>query len=153
MSKTKPLWIPSEDRIKNSNFSKYYDFLRKEYNLSFSNYSELHSWSVTEIETFWESIWKFSEIIHSKPYDKVLDKRIMPGAKWFEGAELNFAENLLRYKDNHIAIISSREDKPDVSLTYNELNELVAACSEGLRKLGVKKGDRLQDLLQIFLKR
>ncbi len=98
MSKTKPLWIPSEDRIKNSNFSKYYDFFRKEYNLSFSNYSELHSWSVTEIETFWESIWKFSEIIHSKPYEKVLDKRIMPGAKWFEGAELNFAENLLRYQ-------------------------------------------------------
>ena len=68
MSKTKPLWTPSEDRIKSSNFSKYYDFLRKEYNLSFSNYSELHSWSVTEIETFWESIWKFSEIVHSKPY-------------------------------------------------------------------------------------
>jgi acetoacetyl-CoA synthetase len=143
MSKTKPLWFPLEDRIKNSNFSKYHDFLRKEYNLSLSNYSELHTWSVTEIESFWESIWKFSEIVHSKPYERVLNERIMPGVKWFEGARLNFAENLLRFKDDQVAIISSREDKPDVSLTYYRLNELVAACSEGLRKLRVKRGDRV----------
>jgi acetoacetyl-CoA synthetase len=143
MSKTKPLWVPSEDRIKNSNFSKYYDFLRRDYGLSFSNYLELHLWSVTEIEMFWESIWKFSEIVHSKSYDRVLNKRIMPGAKWFEGAELNFAENLLKYRDDHIAIVSSREDKPNVVLTYKELYDLVAACSTGLKELGVKKGDRV----------
>jgi len=141
MSKTKPLWIPSEDRIKSSNFSKYYNFLRKEYNLSFSNYSELHSWSVTEIENFWESIWKFSGIIHSKPFEKVLDKRIMPGANWFQGSELNFAENILRYQDDHVAIVSSREDKPDVILTYKELYDLVAACRAGLKNIGIKKGD------------
>jgi len=143
MSKTKTLWIPSEDRIKRSNFSKYYDFLRKEYNLSFSNYSELYSWSVTEIETFWESIWKFSEITHTKPYKRVLSKRIMPGAKWFEGTELNFAENLLKYRDDHISIISSREDKPNVVLTYKQLYELVAACSAGLKEMGIKRGDRV----------
>lgn len=143
MSTTQPLWIPSENRIKNSNFSKYYEFLKKEYNLSFTGYNELHSWSVTDIETFWESIWKFSGILHSEPYNKILDKRIMPGAKWFEGAKLNFAENLLRYKNDLTAIISSREDKPDVVLTYKELYQLVAACSFGLRKLGVKKGDRV----------
>ncbi|MCU0365415.1 MAG: acetoacetate--CoA ligase, partial [Ignavibacteriaceae bacterium] len=140
---TQPLWIPSESRIKNSNFTKYYEFLKKEYNLSFIGYNELHSWSVTHIEAFWESIWKFAEIIHSNPYTKILDKRIMPGAKWFEGAELNFAENLLRYKDDHTAIISSGEDKPEVVLTYDELYQLVAACSFGLRKLGVKRGDRV----------
>jgi len=143
MSKTKPLWTPSEDRIKNSNFSKYHDFLRKEYNLSFSNYSELHSWSVTEIETFWESIWKFSEIIHSKLYERVLNERIMPGAKWFEDAELNFTENLLKYRDDHTAIVSSREDKPNVVLTYKQLYELVSACSAGLKEMGVKSGDRI----------
>ncbi|MCU0332684.1 MAG: acetoacetate--CoA ligase, partial [Ignavibacteriaceae bacterium] len=140
---TQPLWIPSESRIKNSNFTKYYEFLKKEYNLSFIGYNELHSWSVTHIEAFWESIWKFAEIIHSNPYTKILDKRIMPGAKWFEGAELNFAENLLRYKDDRTAIISSGEDKPEVVLTYDELYQLVAACSFGLRKLGVKRGDRV----------
>jgi acetoacetyl-CoA synthetase len=67
----------------------------------------------------------------------------MPGAKWFEGAEFNFAENLLRFNDDKIAIISSREDKPDVTLTYSELNKLVALCSTGLKKLGVKNGDRV----------
>ncbi len=143
MSKTQPLWIPSEERINNSNFTKYYEFLKRENNLSFSRYSELHAWSVREIETFWESMWKFSGIIHSKPYQKVLDERIMPGAKWFEGAALNFAENLLKYRDDHLAIISNREDKPDVILTYKELYNLVAACSIGLRKLGVKRGDRV----------
>ena len=143
MKQTKPLWIPSEERIKNSNFRKYEQFLNKEYGLQFSNYSELHKWSTTDIETFWQSIWKFSEIIHSKPFEKVLDKRIMPSAKWFQGSSLNFAENLLRYKDEHIAIISSREDKPNVILTYKELYELVAACSAGLKKLGIKSGDRI----------
>ena len=143
MSKSQPLWIPSEDRIRNSNLSKYYDFLRKDYKLSFKDYNELHKWSVSDIETFWESIWKFSSILHSKTYNKILDKRIMPGAIWFEGARLNFAENLLRYNDDHIALISSREDEPDVTLTYTELNGLVAACSSSLKKLGVKTGDRV----------
>ena len=143
MSKTKPLWVPSEDRIKNTNFLKYYDFLRREYSLSFSNYSELHSWSVTEIEMFWESIWKFSEIIHSKPYERVLNERIMPGAKWFEGSELNFAENLLKFRDDHKAIVSSREDKPNVVLTYKQLYELVVASCASLKEIGVKRGDRV----------
>jgi acetoacetyl-CoA synthetase len=143
MIKTKPLWIPTADRIKNSNFTKYYEFLQKEYNLQFRNYSELHSWSITEIETFWESIWKFSGIINSEPYEKVLDNRIMPGARWFESAKLNFAENLLRFRDDHIAIISSREDKPDYKITYKGLYEQLAACSNSLKKLGVKKGDRI----------
>ena len=143
MSNSKPLWIPSEYRIRTSNFSKYYNFLKREYNLSFSDYNQLHTWSVTESEKFWESIWKFSGIIHSNSYEKVLDKRIMPGANWFEGSRLNFAENLLKYNDDHLAIISSREDKPEVSITYAELNKLVTSCSAGLRKLGVKTGDRV----------
>jgi acetoacetyl-CoA synthetase len=121
MSKTKPLWVPSEDRIKNSNFSKYFDFLKKEYNLQFRNYSELHSWSVTDIEVFWESIWKFSGVIHSKSYKRILDKRVMPVLNGLKVSELNFAENLLRFRDDRIAIVSSREDKPDVTLTYKEL--------------------------------
>lgn len=143
MGKSQPLWIPTEDRIRSSNFSKYYDFIRKEYKLLFKDYNELHKWSVSEIELFWESVWKFGGIIHSNLYTKILDKRIIPGAKWFEGARLNFAENLLKYRDDHTAIISSREDKPDVLLTYKELYELVTACSAGLKKLGLKKGDRV----------
>jgi acetoacetyl-CoA synthetase len=138
-----PLWIPSEEKIGNSNLRKYQNFLSDEYNLSFSSYMDLHKWSVSKIETFWESIWKYSDIIHSRSYERVLNKRVMPGAKWFQGAKLNFAENLLRYRDDRIAIISSREDKPDVKLTYKELYKLVAACSATLRKLGIRKGDRI----------
>ena len=137
------LWKPTEQRIRDSNFSYYYEYLRKEFNLSFSDYFELYKWSVKEIETFWESIWKYSGIVHSKTYNKVLDQRIMPDAKWFEGAELNFAENLLRYRDEKTAIISSREDKPDIKISYKELYRLFTACSAGLKKLGVKKGDRV----------
>ena len=143
MSENKPLWIPSEDRIKNSNLKKYKQFLYKEFGLKFSSYSELHKWSTTEIEIFWESIWQFSGIIHSRLYEKVLDKRIMPSAKWFEGAQLNFAENLLRYDDDKIAIISSKEDKPDAMLTYKELNKLMYALSTALKNLGLRKGDRV----------
>jgi acetoacetyl-CoA synthetase len=137
------LWKPTEQRIRDSNFSSYYEYLRKEFNLSFSDYFELYKWSVKEIETFWESIWKYSGIIHSKTYKEVLDKRVMPGANWFEGTELNFAENLLRYRDEKTAVISSREDKPDIKISYEELYRLSTACSAGLKKLGVKKGDRV----------
>ncbi len=139
----KPLWIPSKQRINNSNFKSFIKFLKKEYNLSFKNYSELYDWSVTDIENFWESIWKYSGLIHSKSYDNILDRRIIRGAKWFTGTKINFAENLLRYNDDGKAIISSREDKPDVSLTYKQLNKLVAQCAAGLKKIGVKKGDRV----------
>jgi len=143
MTNTIPLWIPSAQRIADSNFKKYGQFIKNEYNLQFNDYSSLHKWSTTEIESFWESIWNFSGVVHSKSYDKVLDKRIMPGAKWFEGAELNFAQNLLRYNDERTAIISSREDQPDVVISYKELNKLVAACSAGLKSLGIKEGDRI----------
>ncbi|MEE9448843.1 MAG: acetoacetate--CoA ligase [Ignavibacteriaceae bacterium] len=139
----KPLWIPSQERIENSNIHSYMKYIQEEYDLSFDNYQKLYNWSVKEIEKFWESLWRYSGLIHSKSYDAILDERKMPGAKWFGGAKLNFAENLLRYNDKHTAIISSREDKPDVTLTYSQLNKLVAECSEGLKKLGVKNGDRV----------
>jgi len=139
----KTLWTPSQERIINSNLHSYMKFLKEEYDLSFDNYQKLYNWSVKEIEKFWKSLWQYSGLIHSKSYDTILDERKMPGAKWFSGAKLNFAENLLRYNDDKIAIISSRENKPDVTLTYSQLNNLVVECSEGLKKLGVKNGDRV----------
>jgi len=139
----KTLWTPSQERIINSNLHSYMKFLKEEYDLSFDNYQKLYNWSVKEIEKFWKSLWQYSGLIHSKSYDTILDERKMPGAKWFSGAKLNFAENLLRYNDDKIAIISSRENKSDVTLTYSQLNNLVVECSEGLKKLGVKNGDRV----------
>ncbi|NNG27163.1 MAG: acetoacetate--CoA ligase [Ignavibacteriaceae bacterium] len=139
----KPLWIPSLERIEDSNLFSYMKYLREEYNLALDNYPDLYEWSVKEIGKFWESLWKYSGLIYSEGYDAILDERKMPGAKWFPGAKFNFAENLLRINDDKIAIISSREDKPDVSLTYSQLNKLVAECSAGLKKLGIKNGDRV----------
>jgi acetoacetyl-CoA synthetase len=137
------LWQPGEKDIDNANVTKFRNFVNDEFGILLSDYSELYSWSVTEIENFWEAAWKYSGIIHSREYNSVLSERKMPGAKWFSGAYLNFAENLLRYRDGQIAIISYREDYPIVKLTYKELYEKVAACAAGLRKIGVSSGDRV----------
>jgi acetoacetyl-CoA synthetase len=143
VEKKKPLWKPGKSRINNSNLTAYQKFLKKNYSKDFDSYNELYNWSITDIEKFWETIWNYSEIIHSNSYNKVLDERKMPGAKWFTGSELNFAENLLRFKDDHAAIISSRENFPDYSISYSKLNSLVASLAENLKFLGVKKGDRV----------
>ncbi|MGB5850296.1 MAG: acetoacetate--CoA ligase [Ignavibacteriaceae bacterium] len=142
-SKNTLLWCPNEKTVNDANITKFIEFVNKEFGISISDYSGLYNWSVTEIEKFWQALWNYSGIIHSKNYDKILDKRKMPGAKWFEGAELNFAENLLRYRDDDIALISYREDLPVIRLTYEELYTKVAACAAGLKKIGVVKGDRV----------
>jgi len=138
-----PIWIPSNDRVANSNLKRYFAFLKTQFQMDFNSYEELYNWSITEIEEFWKSIWVYSGIIHSKSFGSVLGKKIMPEAQWFRGAQLNFAENLLRYKDDQVAIISIREKHPTIKLTYNELFDLVAKCAKGLKKLGVKKEDRV----------
>ncbi len=137
------LWIPSKERLKNSNFQKYFSFLKTRFNKNFSNYHDLYNWSITEIEEFWKSIWEYSEIIHSQSYSSVLDKKIMPGAIWFKDSKLNFAENLLRFRDENIALISIREKHTTTKITYRQLYFLVAKCAEGLKSLGVQKGDRV----------
>lgn len=137
------IWSPSAERVSNSNFTRYFSFLRTHLKKDFNNYEELYNWSIHQIEEFWKSIWDYSRIIHSKTYKTVLSERIMPGAKWFEGSELNFAENLLRYNDDRDAIISIRENHPTIRLTYKELYNLVTKCAAGLKKLGVKKDDRV----------
>ena len=138
-----PIWIPSDDRIKSSNFQKYFSFLKTHFAKNYTDYDNIYNWSITEIEDFWRSIWEYSKIIHSKTYSSVLENRVMPGAAWFVDSRLNFAENLLRYKDDEVAIISIREKHSTIKLSYEQLNNLVARCAEGLKKLGVKSGDRV----------
>ncbi|MEJ2615648.1 MAG: acetoacetate--CoA ligase, partial [Ignavibacteriaceae bacterium] len=99
--------------------------------------------SVKDIEEFWKSIWITAGVIHSKKYESVLSGEEMLSSKWFEGAELNFAENLLKFRDQHTAVISSREDKPAIRISYEELYGYVESFAEGLKRLGVKKGDRV----------
>ena len=109
----------------------------------FKTYQELHQWSVENMEEFWAEFWEFSKIIYSRKYDSILENPVMPGARWFTGAELNFAENLLAGDPGQLAIISAGESREDVSLTFGELNKRVAAAQHSLKKMGVKKGTRV----------
>ncbi len=107
------------------------------------DYADLYCWSIEYIEEFWESIWHEADIIHSRKYLAVLSNSGMPGAQWFVGARLNFAQNLLRYRDDRPAIIHWRENGTPIRYTYRELYRSVAACSKGLARLGIQPGDRI----------
>ncbi|TKJ29249.1 MAG: acetoacetate--CoA ligase [Chloroflexi bacterium B3_Chlor] len=138
------LWQPSAERIKSTNM---YDFLQQVNELhgkDFSSYDHLYEWSIAESPGFWATLWDYGEVIHSRPYDQVVDDITkMPGARWFEGAQLNFAENLLRYRDDCIALSFKGEGQPTVNITYAELFRQVARLAKSLRGLGIKPGDRV----------
>jgi acetoacetyl-CoA synthetase len=141
----KPLWVPSEERIAQANITAYMKFLSEKYaKQSFKTYKELYEWSVNNIPDFWASVWEFCGIVFSKPYEEVVDDPFkMPGAKWFRGAQLNFAENLLRYRDDQTAIVFVGETQQRRTITYRELYKLVGKISKALRSMGVKPGDRV----------
>lgn len=139
------LWEPSETWKQQSNLMKYLHWLNKNKNMIFNQYTDLWQWSVTEIESFWESIWQYFNISHSKTYNHVLAKRKMPGTRWFNGAKLNYAEHVFRHQlDEEIAVISKSEVRPAVHmLSWKELHEQTAAAAALLMEYGVKPGDRV----------
>ena len=138
----KPLWKPKKPQK-----SQMYDFIQlinHNYNLKITKYEDLHNWSVNNISDFWKEIWNYGDIIYSFKYTAVVeDLNKMPGAKWFINSKLNFAENLLRFKDDKIAIYYKNEEKSVIRLTYKELFIEVQKLTHSLKKLGVKKGDRV----------
>jgi len=139
-----PLWEPSEERKRNANMTRFMNFVNKRHGQSFNSYDGLYNWSVNNIPDFWASFWDFTDIKASKPYDAVvtdLDK--MPGAKWFPGARLNFAENLLRYRDDKTALIFKGEAQEAVRVTYAQLYDRVARLAKSLRESGITAGDRV----------
>ncbi|MBY9015314.1 MAG: AMP-binding protein [Candidatus Lokiarchaeota archaeon] len=140
----KKLWEPSADWIKNAEATRFIEFVNKEYGQILRGGKDLYKWSVEKIPDFWEAMWKFSGIIASKPYDKVVeDLSVFPGTKWFPGARLNFAENLLKYKDDQLAFVFQGETRVTKQMTYAELNKTVARLAKSLKELGVKVGDRV----------
>jgi len=109
-----------------------------------ASYEDLHSWSVKEPSAFWELIWNYTGIIHSQPYVSVVDDpEKMPGARWFTGARLNFAQNLLRFRDDRTAIVSAGERGVRARMTYRQLFEHTMSMADHFRRLGVKPGDRI----------
>jgi acetoacetyl-CoA synthetase len=120
------------------------NIINETYNQNFSEYETLYQWSIENIPDFWACLWEFAKIKSSTPYDQVVDDGVkMPGAKWFSGARLNFAENLLRYKDDQTALIFKGEDRVDKRMTYAELYDEVASVARSLRQAGVRTGDRV----------
>jgi acetoacetyl-CoA synthetase len=141
---SKLLWQPSEERIKNTNMYHFMEYVNARCAMSLANYGELYRWSIEESPVFWETLWAYSEVIHSRSYDQVVDDiKKMPGARWFEGARLNFAENLLQYRDDRIALSFKGETRPTVSITYNELYQQVARLAQSMRDMGIQPGDRV----------
>ncbi len=144
MNTPKTLWRPNEAAVENSNMVRFMKEVNKRHNLSLSSYQDLWQWSVDNIPEFWGLFWEFAHVIYSKPYDQVVDDPAkMPGAKWFAGAELNFAENLLRYRDDRNALIFQGEGQPLKSYTYNQLYDKVSCMAQALAAAGVSKGDRV----------
>ena len=133
------LWSPSESRIKSSLLYKFI----QESPIDTDSYFDLHRWSIDNMQDFWSHFWEFSNIIYSKNYEKVLENPTMPGARWFTGSELNYAENLLSGNENHVAVISTGEGREDIQVTFGELKKLVAKAQLGLRELGVDSGTRV----------
>lgn len=140
----RPLWKPSEERVKNANITRFIKYVNDKYGLKIDGYSALYDWSIASREDFWSAVWDFGPVIASKPYEKALeDSPTMIGAKWFLGSRLNFAENLLRFRDNHIALIFKGEARPPVRITYAQLYDQVARLAKSIRAAGVKTGDRV----------
>jgi acetoacetyl-CoA synthetase len=139
-----PLWIPSEERKQQANIIRFLDEVNARHQLNLKSYPELYQWSVENIPAFWAMVWNFAEIKASEPYNQVVDELAkFPGAKWFPGARLNFAENLLRYRDDQIAFIFKGETQTSKQMTYAELYDSVARFANSLRETGVRLGDRV----------
>jgi acetoacetyl-CoA synthetase len=138
------LWEPSPVSVERSPLTRYMRWLEAERGRSFADYGSLWEWSVAELEEFWASIWDFAEITPSAPYSEVLDQRVMPGARWFTGAELNYAEHPFRGKRNEdVAVLHASELRGLEELSWGELRDQVARVAGGLRELGVQRGDRV----------
>ncbi len=140
----KLLWQPSEEHIKKTNMYAFMNQINEKYHKNYSKYSQLYQWSIDHIPEFWSNMWDFGQVIASKPYEEVVDDPTkMPGAKWFSGARLNFAENLLRYRDNQTALIFKGEGQDSIRITYQALYDEVGRVAKSLKDLGVVVGDRV----------
>ncbi len=143
-----PLWSPSPERIAGSRLNDYLQWLAREKQLSFSSYDACWEWSVSHLENFWESIWQYFDIKSSTPYTAVLNEHRMPGATWFDGARLNFAEQVFRFHTDDAAadapaIISRSELRGLSQLSWRELRNQITAVANALRALGIGPGDRV----------
>ena len=140
----KQLWAPSQSRIENSQVWQFAQTVNQRYDLSLNSYGDLYDWSIGNIPAFWQNIWESNDVIHSTPFSSVVDDiHKMPGATWFAESRLNFAENLLRFRDDQTAVHFWGEDQVITQLSYAELFAEVEKLAHSLREMGLTKGDRV----------
>ena len=139
------LWAPPADARERSEVGRYLSWLEAERGLAFPGYPELHQWSITDLEGFWGSLWDFFEVKAATPYERVLASDAMPGAVWFPGAELNYAEHALGREEDvdTIAVFARSQTREPFELTFGDLRDQVARARAGLQRLGVGRGDRV----------
>lgn len=142
---SKLLWSPPEKTVKNANITNFMEFVNAKYSNNLKDYNSLYEFSISQPSKFWESVWKFTGIIHSKNYNTIVNdiEKFPPHTKWFPGAELNFAENLLRFQDENIALIYKMETGIVGKISYKELYSRVSKVYKALRDLGIKSNDRV----------
>ena len=139
------LWAPPPDARERFVVGRFLEWLRRERGLDFPGYDELWQWSVTDLEAFWSSVWDYFGIRAHTPYERVLGSREMPGAEWFPGARLNYAEHMVgRDEDvDAVAVVAYSQSRATQELTFGDLREQVAHARAGLKRLGVGPGDRV----------
>ena len=145
---TEMLWQPSSERVANANLTRFAAMVRERHGVDAGDYAALHRWSIEDRAAFWTAIWEYAAVIGDQGDGPVLvDGHRMPGATWFPGARLNFAENLLRRRDDAPGIVFRGEDRVRRSLSFRELHDAVSVLAQALRAAGVAKGDRVAGYL------
>jgi acetoacetyl-CoA synthetase len=141
MSRGAVVWEPDEAVAAGSQLARYLRWLAEDGGREFATYEKLWAWSVDDLEGFWDSIWRYFDI-QATPYEAVLGDREMPGARWFPGARLNYAEHALRGgAGDRVAVVEHDEEGPRGELTWDALRGAVGGAAAGLRASGIGRGD------------
>lgn len=143
----KIMWQPDASQIAAARITDFMNTVNQKADLSLTNYDQLHDWSVAHSDSFWSQIWDYFSIIGDRGERVVSSANKLPGAQWFPDASLNFAENLLRHNDDHIALIFRGENGTRQQLTYAELRHEVAALAAAMKRQGIEPGDRVAAMM------
>ena len=143
-NRNEPLWRPSRERIAAAELTQFMAKVGEQWGVAAGSYRDLYGWSIAQPEQFWKSVWSFCGVIADTQGDVALgNPKRMPGAQFFPQARLNYAENLLRRRDETEALVFWGEDKVKRRLTYDQLYDRVSQLAQALTIMGIQPGDRV----------